>query len=104
DHAHEAALLIGGLEHDHGEADISAILGGDALDQRALLALGAGWRVAADLPVVVNRLDRALRAGALGRASRDCQHYRGCREQRSHCAKKHSWAEGTHNLRLESCM
>src|SRR6187401_3744531 len=29
DHAHKPAFLIGGLEHDHGEADIGAILSGD---------------------------------------------------------------------------
>ena len=63
-HAHQPALLVGGLQHDHGEADIGAVLGGDALDQGALLALRAGRRVAADLPVAVDRLHRALRRAA----------------------------------------
>jgi hypothetical protein len=61
EHAHQPALLIGGLQHDHGQADVRAVFGGDALDQGALLALRAGRRVAADLPVAVHRLHRALR-------------------------------------------
>src|SRR6516162_30124 len=74
-HAHEAALLIGGLEHEYGKADIGAIFGSDALNERALLPLGAGRRVAADLPVIVDRLDGALRRCALGRARQGCQYH-----------------------------
>jgi hypothetical protein len=73
DDTHEPALLVGGLQHDHGEADIGAILSHDALHERALLVLGAWWRITAHLPVIVDRLDRALCDGAFGCASRACQ-------------------------------
>ena len=63
-HAHQPAFLVGGLEHDHGQADIGAVLGGDALDQGALLGFGARRRITADLPVFVHRLDGALGKGA----------------------------------------
>ena len=32
EHTHQPALLIGGLEHDHGQSDVGTILRGDALD------------------------------------------------------------------------
>ena len=70
DHPHQPALLIGGLQHDDGEADIGPVLGGHALHQRALLALSAGRRVAADLPVAMHRAHRALRRGVSRRTSR----------------------------------
>ncbi len=60
-HPHQPALLVGGLQHDHGEADIWSVFGGHALDQRALLGLGAGRGVAADLPVAMHRAHDALR-------------------------------------------
>ena len=58
------------------EADIGAGLGGDALDQCALLAFGAGWGVAPNLPVLMDRAHRALRAGFAGKddRSRQSQH------------------------------
>src|SRR5512139_3503505 len=71
DHAHQPAFLIGGLEHDHGEADIGAVFGGDALDQRALLGLGARRRIAADLPVFMHRLYGTLRSS--GVRGRQCE-------------------------------
>ena len=52
-HAQDARLLVGGLEHDHRQPDIVAVLGGDVLDEGALLGLAPGGRVAADLPVAV---------------------------------------------------
>src|SRR5262249_46112674 len=47
DDAHEARLRIRGLEHDDGEPDIGAILGGHALDEPTLLALRGAPRVGA---------------------------------------------------------
>ena len=67
-HAHEPALLVRGLQHDHRQRDIGAILGDDALNKRALFALGAGRVVAADLPVPVHRPHRALGGGKVGGA------------------------------------
>ena len=64
DHPHQPGLLVRGLQHDHGQPDIGPVLGGDALDQRALLGLGARRGVAADLPVAVDGADRALGVGA----------------------------------------
>src|SRR5579864_2818034 len=61
--AHQPALLIAGLEHDHDQAEIGAVLRGHALHQRALLVLGAGRRLATDLPVAMDRADRALGGG-----------------------------------------
>ena len=43
DDTHEPALLVGGLEHHHGEADTGAIFRHDRLHERALLLQGAGW-------------------------------------------------------------
>src|SRR5579863_5659013 len=63
DDAHQAAFLIAGLEHDHRQPDIGAVLGGYALHQRALLALRTRRGVAADLPVAMDRTDRALCRG-----------------------------------------
>ena len=60
DHPHQPGFAVGGLQDDDGQADIGPVLGGDALDQRALLALGARRGVAANLPVVVHGADRAL--------------------------------------------
>src|SRR5262249_52050929 len=55
------------------EPDIRAILRRDALDEGALLALGA-WRcVAADLPVAMHGLDRALRRGGRSRQHDACK-------------------------------
>ena len=51
--AQEAALLVGGLQDQHGEGDVRPVIGRDALNQRALLLLRAGRRVAADLPVAM---------------------------------------------------
>src|SRR6476660_10026236 len=65
-HAHQPAFLVGGLEHDHGQADIGTIFGRYALDQRALFGLGPRRRIAANLPVLVNGLDRALSERAPG--------------------------------------
>ena len=59
-HAHQLALLIGGFEDDHRETGVGAVLGDDALNQGALLTLRPGGRIAADLPVAVHGLDRAL--------------------------------------------
>src|SRR5581483_1677836 len=52
-------------EHDHGQADIGAILGNDALDERALLALRPRRGIAANLPVLVHGAHRALGGGLL---------------------------------------
>ena len=41
-HPHQLALLVGGLEHDDGQAGIGAVLGYHALDQGALLACAPG--------------------------------------------------------------
>jgi hypothetical protein len=60
--------LIGGLEHDYGQTDICAILRGDALNQRTLLALCPRRGVAAHLPVVMDRFHRALRRRLLAGA------------------------------------
>src|SRR4029078_1340604 len=65
DHAHQAAFLVGRLEHDHGEADIGTVFSSDALDQSTLLGFGAGRRIAADLPVFMHRLHGALGKGAV---------------------------------------
>ena len=70
DHAHQPALLVGGLQHDHGQAGIGAVFRYHALDQRALLGFRAGRRVAANLPVAVNGTHRALGRG-LVRAERE---------------------------------
>ena len=70
-HPHQLALLVGGFQHDHGEAGVGAVLGHHALDQGALLALRARRGVAADLPVAMDRPHRALRAGRLGQAEQE---------------------------------
>src|SRR5215472_9357621 len=67
---HQPALLVGGLEHDHGQTGIGAVLCHHALDQGALLVLRAGRRVAADLPVAMCRAHRALRLRGRRRAER----------------------------------
>lgn len=67
DHPHQLALLVGCFENDDGQAGVGAVLGDHALDQGALFVLGAGGGVAADLPVAIDGLDRALRAGHAGR-------------------------------------
>ena len=41
-HPHQLALLVGGLEHDDGEAGVGAVFGDHALDQGALLACAPG--------------------------------------------------------------
>ena len=63
DDAQQPALAVGRLQHDHHEIDVRPVLGRDALDQRALLLLGAGRRLAAHLPVAVLLLHDALGAG-----------------------------------------
>ncbi len=63
-------LCVGGLEHDHGQADIGAVFRRHALDQRALLGFGAGRSVAADLPIFMHRFDRALRERLAARRAR----------------------------------
>jgi hypothetical protein len=63
--------VIGGLQDDDGEADIGAVLGGDALDQRALVALRSRRGVAADLPVAMHRFDRALAGSGAGGEHRE---------------------------------
>ena len=68
--AHDARLLVGGLEHDHRQPDIVAVLGGDELHEHALLALSAGRRVAADLPVAVGRADGRLALRPAARSTR----------------------------------
>ena len=75
-HPHQPALGVGGLEHDHGQPDIGAVFRGHALDQRALLGFGAGRRVAADLPILVHRFDRALGKGLTGTGKRQRRHQR----------------------------
>src|SRR5258708_7039010 len=60
---HQPRLLVGGLEHQHGDTDIGAVLSDDALEQGALFGLGARRRFAADLPVAMHRLYRALGEG-----------------------------------------
>ena len=96
-HAHQPALGVGGLEHDHGQADIGAVLGGHALDQRALLALGAGRRVAADLPVFVHRLDRALGSG---RSSSRARHQA---RPAAPAAPSHAQRRSAHLCRARKC-
>ena len=64
DHPHDPGLLVGGLQDDHRQPDIGPVLRRDALNQHALLGLGAGRSVAADLPVAVDGSDRALGMGA----------------------------------------
>src|SRR5262249_30540851 len=86
DHTHEPALLVGGLEHHHGEADIGAILCHDRLHERALLVLGTGWGITAHLPVIVDRFDHALCGGAFGCANADCQCHDDESQRQSHCA------------------
>ena len=90
-HTQQSALLVGGFQYDHGQTDIGAILGSDALNERALLALGARRCVTANLPVVVNGLDRALRPR--GFVHRNERRNRDEREQRSHRHKKHPRGE-----------
>src|SRR3974390_2256303 len=81
-HPHKPAPLVGGLEHDHCETDIGAVFRGHALYQGALLSFGAGRGVAADLPVLVHRLDRALCGGPFGKGGKN----QGQRYQREpHC-------------------
>ena len=65
DDPHQLGFVIGGLEDDDSEADIGAVFRGHALDEGALLALGSGRGVAADLPIVVDRFDRALGGGLI---------------------------------------
>lgn len=71
DHAHQAALLVGSLEHDHGQAGIGAVFRHHALDQGALLGLGARRGVAADLPVAMDGAYRALRMGKARKRQKD---------------------------------
>ena len=59
-------LPVGGPEHDDRDADIRAILGRDALQERALLLLGARRGVAAELPVAESGADHPLRGGRRG--------------------------------------
>ena len=80
-HPHQLALLVGGLQHDHGQAGIGAVLSHHALDQGALLGLGAGRGVAADLPVAMDRPHRALGAGGRGQAEK--QRWRKRRQPRA---------------------
>ena len=51
---------------------MGAILCGDALDKRALLALGTGRRITPNLPVVMDGLDRCLCVSLAGRPYGDC--------------------------------
>ena len=92
DHPHDPGLLVRGLQDDHGQADIGPVFGGDALDQRALLGLGAGRRVAADLPVAMDGADRALResAGRTAPAAPPRLRRRG-RNANLRCAKRNTW-------------
>ena len=71
DHPHQLALLVGGLQHDHGKAGVGAVFGHHALNQGALLALRARRGIAADLPVAMDRPHRALGAGRLGQAEHE---------------------------------
>src|SRR5262245_7580857 len=76
---------------------MGAIFRSYALHERALLALGTRRRVAAHLPVVMYRLDRALRRCPLAQVDQGCDRQDEC-QQRSHCEKKYSRAERTHSL------
>ena len=49
------------LQHDDEQRQIRAVLGGDVLNERALLGLGAGGRLAALLPIAERVLHHALR-------------------------------------------
>jgi hypothetical protein len=95
DHPHQLALLVGGLEHDHGQAGIGAVLGHHALDQGALLALRARRGIAADLPVAMHRAHRALRMGRLGQGEK-----KGSREQGAREAENHLSAHGVTGYRF----
>ena len=54
-------------------------LGDHALDQGALFGLGAGGRVAADLPVAVHRFDSALGMGGAGADQKGGRQRRTCK-------------------------
>ena len=85
EHAHQAALLVGGLQDDDGQADIRPVLGGHALDQGALLALRAGRGIAANLPVAVHRFDGALRVRGGGHAMTEAATATAMREPQTDC-------------------
>ncbi len=60
DHAQKLALSVRRLEDDHDQIDVWPILGGDALQQGALLMRRAGRRLATDFPIAVLGFDNAL--------------------------------------------
>src|SRR5579875_2251448 len=59
--ARAADIGVVDFETDHREADIGAVFGRHALDQRTLLVFCSRRGVASDLPILVYRLDGALR-------------------------------------------
>jgi hypothetical protein len=62
-HAQDAGLLVGGLQHHHRQADLRPVVGYDVLHQGALLAGCAGRSVADNRPSPVRGFDLA---GLLG--------------------------------------
>ncbi len=66
DDAQEAALAVGGFQHNNDERDVGAVLGHDVLHESALLGRGPRRSLTAHLPLAVGVLDHALSAGPAG--------------------------------------
>ena len=60
-HAQQPGLLVGRLEHDDAQPHIRLILGGDVLDNGALLEAGTRRGVATHLPIAILGFDHPLR-------------------------------------------
>jgi hypothetical protein len=61
DDAQQPAFAVRGLENDHDEIDVGLVLGGDALEESALLPACARRRFATQFPVAVLGFDDTLR-------------------------------------------
>src|SRR5215510_6453802 len=92
----EADAFFGRLEDDEGRGLAGAqlleqivihdYLGNAPTWQAAELVQGAGRRITAHLPVIVDRLDRALRVSAFDSPRAGCQCHGDESQRQSHCA------------------
>ena len=73
----------------NSEPDVRPVLGGDALNQRALLVLRARRGVAADLPVAMHGAHGALRHGCLGQHCQGQGNQRDEGEEKTHEAERY---------------